>query len=218
MKKLLLILALLGLGHQGQAAFTRVIDPSQIFDYVDEDGIRVTRTIGADSLTNSAPAQALGVTWGELIATPGLSPTAQAIIIWAMPGFSTASNSLRVGLTATAGNPTPMTLGYGSQSDTYAATGTGAVLSATARPLKSFALAVKGTGAAPTSFTVLLQGSLDGTNWTTILTASNITPGDGQVQWAAAGIATPAIYFRTNTTALVLGSATDIVVRLLGLQ
>lgn len=74
-------------------------------------------------------------------------------------------------------------------------------------PFATYAISVKGTGAAPTSWTVLLEGSLDGVNWTTILT-HNAT--DGSILWDTAG--KPTVFVRANVTALTLGPATDITV------
>lgn len=163
-------------------------------------GTNIVPPIGASiTLTNS------GQTVEQYYATLSLSPSA-AVVVVGMAGFIQSINALRT------------TLGFNTQMDTYTATGTGAVLALTSKPLKSFALSVKGTGAAPTSFTVLLQGSLDGLNWTTLLTASNIAPGDGGTVWQAVGASTPVTYIRTNTTGLTLGGASNIVVRALGLQ
>lgn len=106
------------------------------------------------------------------------------------------------------------TLNYQTQQDTYAATGTGTVVNCSNQPVKDFSIEVKGTGAAATSWTVALEGSNDGMNWTTIVSHSN-TDGDG-VTKALANF--PVLYFRSHCTALSLGSATNIVVTTLGMQ
>lgn len=74
-------------------------------------------------------------------------------------------------------------------------------------PFATYAISVKGTGAAATSWTVLLEGSVDGVNWTTIAT-HNAT--DGSLVWDTAG--KPTVFVRANVTALTLGPATDITV------
>ena len=80
--------------------------------------------------------------------------------------------------------------------------------------LKSYGIAVKGTGAVSKSWTVLLQGSLDNVNFSTILTHSTTT-GDGAVLWSGSVLST-ALHFRINVTSLNLGSASNIVVRVVG--
>lgn len=73
-------------------------------------------------------------------------------------------------------------------------------------PFATYAVQVKGTGGAPTSWIVLLEGSLDNANWTTIIT-HNAT--DGSTSTDSTG--KPFLFVRTNVTALTLGgSATDI--------
>lgn len=94
---------------------------------------------------------------------------------------------------------------------TYSATTTGALekLSAPgAAPFATYAFSVKGVGGAATSWTVLLEGSLDGVNWSTIAT-HNAT--DGSIVWETSGKA--AMHVRPNVSALSLGgSATAIAV------
>lgn len=98
------------------------------------------------------------------------------------------------------------------RSDTYTGTTTGVVIPVTS-PVKTFAIQVKGTGAAASVWTVLLEGSIDGTNYTTIMTHTNIL---GEViLWSGTNFY-PVLYFRSRVTALTLGSATDISVTILG--
>lgn len=112
-------------------------------------------------------------------------------------------------------NPFPASPPGLSHSDTFTAVATGATQTLSA-PCKSFSIATKGTGAVPTSWTILLEGSLDGTNWTTVLTHNNTTPGDGKL--LASGTAlTPVLYMRANCTAVVLGTATNIVATILAM-
>lgn len=74
--------------------------------------------------------------------------------------------------------------------------------------VKYFSIVVKGTGAVPTLSTVNLEGSLDGTNWTVLLTVTQTL--DGQI--TATPNAFPVRYFRSNITTLTLGSATNVVI------
>lgn len=101
-------------------------------------------------------------------------------------------------------------------SDVFTVAASGTTIDQTACPLTYFGLAVKGTGGAPTAFNVVLEGSLDGTNWTTILTATEATPGDGKIIWQAAGIANTVMYIRSRLVSITLGPASNVVARWVG--
>ncbi len=107
-------------------------------------------------------------------------------------------------------------IGFNSakRSDTYTVTGTGTIVQPP-RTLKYFSIQLKGTVAGATSWTVTLEGSLDGTNFSTIITHSTADL-DGSVKWSTS--ASPSLYFRSNCSALVLGGATNIVVTILGTE
>lgn len=95
-------------------------------------------------------------------------------------------------------------------SKTYNVTTTGTQLPAGApggAPFATYAIQVKGVGAAATSWTAALEGSLDSTNWTTLIT-HNAT--DGSTSWETTG--KPCLSVRLNVSALSLGSATSIAV------
>lgn len=68
------------------------------------------------------------------------------------------------------------------------------------------AVSVVGVGGKLTSWTVLLEGSLDGTGWTTLLT-HNTT--EGSTVFDTNGAAKPVRYVRVNVTALSLGDASS---------
>lgn len=102
-----------------------------------------------------------------------------------------------------------------SRQDTFITTGNGATINVSSQGMSKFGLQIKGTGAAASSYTVVLEGSLDGTNFSTILTHTNTSPGDGLVQHSGA-VAMPVLYFRARCSALVLGSATNIVATIVG--
>lgn len=104
---------------------------------------------------------------------------------------------------------------WATRSDTYTTTANGTQVDVSTRPSRAFGLQVKGTGVAAASWTVVLEGSLDGTNYTTVLTHQSGTNSDGAVAWSSA-VLTPCLYFRSRCTALSLGSATNIVATILG--
>src|SRR5258707_813058 len=118
------------------------------------------------------------------------------------------------------GTPVPVsgnlttTPSFGTRSDTFTAAGNGVTVNVTTAPLKAFAIQVKGTGAIATSWTVVLEGSLDGTNFTTVLT-DTLSTGDGTVLYSGATLY-PSLYFRARCVAIVLGTATNLVVTILG--
>lgn len=93
--------------------------------------------------------------------------------------------------------------------DTYTTTGTGNILQG---PNKSFSIQVKGTGTAAGSWSVTLEGSNDGVNFTTIATHSS---GDGSTVFTTA--TWPCMYFRSNCGSLTLNTATNIVVSIMGM-
>jgi hypothetical protein len=106
--------------------------------------------------------------------------------------------------------------GQFNQSDTYTATGNGVTVTATTAPVKYYSVQVTGTGAAATAWDVRLECSLDNVGFTTVLTHTNV---DGDTTMKASGSAGfPCLYFRSRTAGLTLGGATNIVVRILGVQ
>lgn len=116
-------------------------------------------------------------------------------------------------------NPIPMVPSFSTRSDTYTTTANGTQVNAATKPCTKFSLQVKGTGAAPTAWNIILEGSLDGTNYTQILQHSNANPlgadTDGATVWTDAG---PFLYFRSRSAAtLTLGSATNVVATIVGM-
>lgn len=111
-------------------------------------------------------------------------------------------------------NPLPIKVPSASRSDAYTAAANGTAVDVSARPTRSYAMQVKGTGAAPTAFNVVLEASLDNANWTTVLTMTE-ADGDGAVRFTG-GLFFPALYFRSRCVTVTLGSATDIVATILG--
>lgn len=66
------------------------------------------------------------------------------------------------------------------------------------------ALSVTGVGGKLTSWTVTLDGSLDGVHWTTLLTHNST---EGSTVFESEGGSRPVRYLRVNVTALSLGDA-----------
>ena len=98
---------------------------------------------------------------------------------------------------------------YEQRSDTYTATANGTTVTTTRLPLSYFTIQTVATGGV-TSWTILLEGSLDGTNFFTILTASNATPA------ISTTAAWPVRYFRSRCSAIVLGGGTNVIAYILG--
>lgn len=92
--------------------------------------------------------------------------------------------------------------------ETVTATGAGSSIDVRQFGLQNFGIQIKGTGAAATSWSVRIEGSIDGNNFDTVLT-HNTTVGDGKIVWTGAS-RFPCRYVRINTTELTLGSATNI--------
>lgn len=119
-----------------------------------------------------------------------------------------------------ASNPLPVGGVFATRSDTYTGTANGTQVDVSAKPCSKFSLQVKGTGAAATAWNIILEGSLDGTNYTQILQHSSANPlgadTDGATVWTVAG---PFLYFRSRSAAtLTLGSATNVVATIVGMQ
>jgi hypothetical protein len=96
----------------------------------------------------------------------------------------------------------------------FAAIGIGDVIDVSSTPQRTFALQVKGSGAAPTSWDVRLEGSLDGVNFTQIIQHTQVD-GDGVVKWGGSD-PHPSLFWRVRVAALSLGPAADIVVTSMG--
>ncbi len=115
------------------------------------------------------------------------------------------SGTLRVALS------TDQQCGGTNRNDTYTGAANGTTVS---QCYKNFAIQVVGTGAAATSWTVVLEGSIDNVNFDTILTHTNVT-GNGKMVWSAANNY-PVNFFRSRCTAVVLGTATNIKAWIMG--
>lgn len=98
--------------------------------------------------------------------------------------------------------------------EVFTAVSSGGILGKVGTFKQAFSLGVKADGAGA-SWTVILEGSLDGVNFTTILTHTDLDPGDGQLYYSGAADF-PCIFHRVRVVALSLGSATKIDVNHLG--
>ena len=100
--------------------------------------------------------------------------------------------------------------------DTFTAVANGTVLDCSNAPFSNFSVQVKGTGAVPTLWSVVLEGTLDMVNYTTILTHTQAI-GNGTVLFLGA-LPSPVLAFRSRVVSLTLGTATNIVVTILGVK
>ncbi len=102
-----------------------------------------------------------------------------------------------------------------TRSDTFITTTAGIIVNVTTSPCSVFSLQVKATGVV-TSWTVVLEVSLNGTDFNTILTSSgNLMDVDGLL-FTTGSNQYPVLYFRSKCTAVSLGAGTNIVVTILG--
>lgn len=111
-----------------------------------------------------------------------------------------------------------VSLAHNTRTDTFttAAPTNGTALGDGFQTFKYFSITVQPTGAV-TSWTVVLQYSLDNVTWTTFLTHTNVT-GAGVPVFSADAIPRPVFYIRSQATALVLGAGTNVIARILGVQ
>ena len=118
----------------------------------------------------------------------------------------------------TSTNPLPTVPAFGTRSDIYTTAANGTTVDVSARPVRRFALQVKGTGAAAAAWNVVIEGSLNNTQFTSILEHSNA----GEFRNAADGetvyfdTAVPWLYFRSRLVSITLGSATNVVATIVG--
>lgn len=103
---------------------------------------------------------------------------------------------------------------YKTRSDTFTGTGNGTSVDVSTDPLESYAIQVKGTGAAAGAWDVRLEGSLNGVDFTQILAHTNVD-GDGVTKFSGTADS-PALYMRSRVSGLTLGAATNIIVTILG--
>lgn len=103
---------------------------------------------------------------------------------------------------------------FSTRSETFTTTGNGTTIDVSSTPLQTFTLQVVGTNGTPVLWSVLLEGSLDGTNFTTILRSTDAL-GNGTALFSG-GSLYPVLYYRIRCASLTLGLATNIVAKALG--
>jgi hypothetical protein len=81
---------------------------------------------------------------------------------------------------------------------TFSATGSGCVTDVRDMPMKNFAIQDYSSFDSSTTYTILLEGSLDGSSYTTLLTRASTSP--NTVTWSSA--ASPVRYLRLRASAL----------------
>jgi len=108
-----------------------------------------------------------------------------------------------------------------SRSDTFTATGNGTTIDVSAQAFSKFALQVKETGTV-TSWTMVLEASLDNVTFTTVL--KHMKTGDGSEHASGTGKAAfsgpnayPALYFRARCEEFTIGAGTNVVANILGI-
>lgn len=104
---------------------------------------------------------------------------------------------------------------FSVQSDSYVSTTSGTIVDVSANPLAQFTLSVAPTGAVVV-WTVILEGSLDGTNFTTIATHTNLVGANTAI--FSGSNKTHCLYFRTRCLAITLGLGTNVVATVVGAQ
>lgn len=76
---------------------------------------------------------------------------------------------------------------------------------------RQFGIQVHGVGGAPSAWGIVLEGALDSAGgWTTILTHTETTPGNGKMLWTT--LAFPCLAYRVRVATLTLNPASSIVV------
>lgn len=117
-----------------------------------------------------------------------------------------------------ASNPLPVAFAFATRSDTYTTGANGTTVDVSTRPCRRFAMQVKGTGAAPTAWNVVIEGSLNNSQFTTILEHSNAgefrNAADGETVYFDTNA--PWLYFRSRLVSITLGSATNVVATIVG--
>lgn len=167
-----------------------------------------------------------GSTWDmQLAVTNGLNSTGTGIAAAGLVGqlddtSPTAITENQFGLARISPRRAIHTTGEcQGRSDTFTTTASGTAIDLGAgTSYKYFSLQVVQTGTV-TSWTVVLEGSLNGTNYSTILTHTNAAPGSGGIVpavTAAAFTPFPVRYFRTRCSAITLGAGTNVIATCLG--
>lgn len=122
----------------------------------------------------------------------------------------------QTGIKTTAAGNLLVANAFSTRSDTYTAAATGTAVDVSATLCKSFSIQVKCTTAAADAWNIVLEVSLDATNYTTVLTHTEAS-GDKVILFTAASHY-PALYFRSRCVSRTLGSATNLVTTIVGMN
>jgi hypothetical protein len=154
-----------------------------------------------------------GSAFAEVVSSDGTPAGGNSILVSGVDGNGDAqtiatntSGDVNVGVVANL---------YRSRSDTFTVAGNGTTVNASSTPLKHYSVQVKGTGAAASAWEVRLEASLDGVNFSQVLQHITST-GDGAILWATTPA--PSLYFRSRCVSVTLGSATNLIVTILGVE
>lgn len=101
-----------------------------------------------------------------------------------------------------------------SRSDTFTASGNGTTVDVSAQGMSRFGLQVVKTGTV-SAWNVVLEGSLNGTHFSTILTHTETAPGDTLTIWVGAN-AFPALYYRARCVSITLSGGTNVIATIIG--
>lgn len=102
-----------------------------------------------------------------------------------------------------------------TRQETFTTTSNGTAQDVSAQGFSKFALQVVQTGTV-TSWTVVVQVSVDGTNYVTILSHTKAGDGDAAIVFTGPNHY-PALYFRASCTAITLGGGTNVVATVVGM-
>ena len=122
-----------------------------------------------------------------------------------------------IGPAGTEDKPSVITVGTNYRVDSFAGVGVSPPVDVSDKPVRSFSIQVAGVGGTPTAWSVELQTSLDGVNYSEIMTHDNLTYVSGEVLHSGANLA-PTLYFRAEVKTLTLAPATSLTVGIIGLQ
>ena len=97
-------------------------------------------------------------------------------------------------------------------SESFTAVATGTAIDLSHSPTTMYVMQITDVGGVTTSYTVVVEGSIDGVTYTTLSTYTNATPGKDTLQWTTNK---PARYIRMRCSAIVLNTATSISAKLM---
>jgi len=102
-----------------------------------------------------------------------------------------------------------------TRTDSFTVAGAGQTVDTSLRPLSVFSLTVDQIGGVPVSWNIVLEGSLDGISWTTILTHTQLV-GTGLTMYSGSN-RNPCLFFRSRCAAVALGTASALKTTILGI-